>query len=170
MKYFLVSTYEWLSALVFAMPRHRFFNVLKSVYMRLQGAKIGKRVVFYPGIMINPLFNITLGDDVDLAFGVIITTAGSVYIGDRTLIGYRTQIVSANHIIPPNRGRIFGSGHDKKPIRIENDAWIGANCVITAGVTIGEGAVVAAGSVVTKDVAPYTIVGGVPAKLIKERT
>jgi acetyltransferase-like isoleucine patch superfamily enzyme len=49
------------------------------------------------------------------------------------------------------------------------DVWIGANCTIVAGVTIGEGAVIAAGSVVTKNVAPYAIVGGVPAKIIKER-
>ena len=50
-----------------------------------------------------------------------------------------------------------------------NDVWIGANCIITAGVTIGEGAVVAAGSVVTKDVKSYAIVGGIPAKIIRMR-
>ena len=112
---------------------------------------------------------IKIGDHVDFAWGVIVTTGGEVEIGDRTLIGYRTQILSGNHVIPENRGRIFGAGHIKGKIIIEKDVWIGANCIITAGVKIGEGAVIAAGSVVTKDVKEFTIVGGVPAKLIKER-
>jgi galactoside O-acetyltransferase len=57
---------------------------------------------------------------------------------------------------------------NSKPIKICSDAWIGMNCIILKGVTIGEGAIVAAGSVVTKDVSPFTIVGGNPAKLIKQ--
>lgn len=65
--------------------------------------------------------------------------------------------------------RIFEAGHVKHPVTISDDVWIGANCVIVAGVKVGEGAVIAAGSVVTKDVAPFTYVGGVPAKLIKQR-
>lgn len=169
MKNFAVCTYEFFSSLVFAFPRHKLFNVLKSNYMRIQGAKIGKGITYYPGIKINPCMNIKLGNQVDLAWGVIITTGGGVEIGDRSLIGYRTIISSANHIIPPNKEKIFYSGHEPKKIIIENDVWIGGNCVITAGVRIGEGAVVAAGSVVTKDVPPFTIVGGVPAKIIKER-
>ena len=169
MKNFAVCTYELLSAIVFALPRHKLFNFIKSNYLRIQGAFIGKYITYYPGIKINPCKNIKLGDYVDLAWGVLITTGGGVEIGDRTLVGYGTKILSANHIIPAIPGKIFGAGHVKKRVVIGNDVWIGANCVIVAGVTIGEGAVVAAGSVVTKDVAPFTIVGGVPAKLIKSR-
>lgn len=166
---FFVCSYEDLSSLIFALPRHKFFNLIKSNYLRIQGAKIGKNITFYPGIKINPARNISLGNNVDLAWGVIITTGGSVEIGERCLIGYRSQILSANHVIPPNKERIFSAGHSLAKIIIENDVWIGANCIITAGVCIGEGAVVAAGSVVTKNVPPFTIVGGVPAKIIKER-
>lgn len=133
------------------------------------GAKIGRGVIIYPGVWITPGTNLILGDEVDLAKDVIITTGGKVSIGARTLIGYRTQILSANHSIPPRGERIPISGDVFKPINIENDVWIGANCIITAGVTIGEGAVVAAGSVVTKNVFPYQIVAGIPAKVIKER-
>lgn len=168
-KNFLICSYEDLSFLIFALPRHKLFNLIKSNYLRIQGAKIGKGITFYPGIKINPARNITLGDDVDLAWGVIITTGGYVEIGDRTLVGYRTLILSANHVIPPNRRRIFGAGHSKSKIIIENDVWIGANCIITAGVHIGEGAVIAAGCVVTKDVLPFTMVGGVPGRIIKQR-
>ncbi|WP_394804404.1 acyltransferase [Portibacter lacus] len=169
MKYSLVSTYEFISGFIFALPRHRLFGFIKSNYLRLQGATVGKAVVFYPGIKINPAFNIEIGDHVDLAWGVLITTGGKVKIGNRTLVGYNTQIFSANHIIPSKRGRIFGSGHILKPVDIGQDVWIGAGSIILPGVTIGEGAVIAGGSVVTKNVAPFTIVGGNPAKLIKER-
>lgn len=130
---------------------------------------MGKQVTFYPGIKINPGFNIRLGDHVDLAWGVLITTGGGVEIGDRTLVGYGTHILSANHVIPPRPGRIFDSGHEKKKVSIGKDVWIGAQCVILPGVRIGEGAVVAAGSVVTKDVEAFAIVAGVPAKKIKDR-
>nr|WP_277603488.1 acyltransferase [Acinetobacter dispersus] len=110
-----------------------------------------------------------MGDDVDLATGVLITTDGGVSIGDRTLVGYGTKILSSNHNIPKLPNRIFDSGHTKAPVIIGKDAWLGANCIILPGVTIGDGAIVAAGSVVTKDVPTNVLVGGIPAKIIKER-
>jgi acetyltransferase-like isoleucine patch superfamily enzyme len=167
-KYFLVVSYEFLMQLLFSLPRYRLLNEIKSTFLRLMGAKIGKRVVYYPGVWIEPGKNLILGDDVDLAKDVLIITGGGVSIGDRVLIGYRTQILSTNHKIR-KREKIFYSGHEKKQIIIENDVWIGANCIITAGVRIGEGAIIAAGSVVTKDIEPFSIVGGVPTKLIKKR-
>ncbi len=133
----------------------------------LNGAKIGARATFYPGVWIAPGRNLVVGDDVDFALGVLVTTSGGVKIGDRTLIGYRAQVISANHRIPEGGGRIFGSGHDKAQVTIGADAWIGANSIVLPGVTIGDGVIVAAGSVVSKDVEPYTIVGGIPAKTIK---
>jgi len=72
-------------------------------------------------------------------------------------------------ISSPDFRRINQQGHTLKPIVIHDDVWIGGGAIILAGITIGQGAVVAAGAVVTKNVEPYTIVGGVPAKRIKER-
>lgn len=170
MKYALVVTVETISTIIFLLPRYRFLNAVKSYYLRIFfGAEIGRRVVYYSGIWIFTGRNLRIGDDVDLARGVLITTGGGVSIGERTLVGYGTSILSANHIIPEKPARIFDAGHKKAAVRIENDVWIGANCTILPGVTIGEGAVVAAGSVVTKDVAPFAVVGGVPAQFIKER-
>lgn len=169
MKNFLVCTLELFASLVFALPRHKIFNLIKANYLRLFGSKVGKGITFYPNIKLNPGNNMILGDHVDLAWGVLITTAGGIEIGDRTLIGYRTMIFTGNHVIPENKGPIFGSGHIKEKVTIGKDVWIGAGSTIMPGVTIGDGAIVAGGSVVTKDVAPFTVVGGVPAKLIKER-
>ncbi len=167
---FLVITYEEAARLVFSLPRYRTLNFIKALFLQLHGAKIGRRVVFYPGVMISPGSKLEIGDDVNLSFGVLIGTAGGVKIGDRTLIGFRTQILSGNHVIPEGRGRIFDAPFERKPIVIGNDVWIGANCLILAGVTIGEGAVIGGGSVVTKSVDPFTIVAGCPAKIIRVRT
>jgi len=169
MKNFFVCTYEIISFLVFSFPRHKVFSYIKGYYLRIQGASVGKGITFYPGIRISPSRNISLGNNVDLAWGVLITTGGGVTIGDRTLVGYGTKILSANHVIPKSPQKIYEAGHVYKKIEIHNDVWIGANCVILAGVSIGEGAVVAAGSVVTKDVPAFSMVGGVPAKVIKMR-
>lgn len=165
----LVISYEFLMTLLFSLPRYHFCSSLKAAFLRILGAEIGKKPTFYPGVWITPARNLFVGDNVDFALDVLITTGGGVTIGDRVLIGYRTQILSTNHNIPNHRKPIFGSGHNKKPVVIENDVWIGANCIILPGVTIGEGAVIAAGSVVTKSVLPFTIVAGVPAKAIKQR-
>jgi acetyltransferase-like isoleucine patch superfamily enzyme len=169
LKSFLVVSYETLMKLVFSLPRYRTLDALKSCFLRLNGAKVGRRVIYYPGVWIAPGMNAFIGDDVDFALDVLVDTSGGVQIGDRALIGYGTKIISSNHVIPPNRGSIFHAGYDKRPVVIGKDVWIGANVIILPGRTIGEGAVIAAGSVVTKNVEPYTIVGGNPAKLIRRR-
>ncbi|HAS6211402.1 TPA: acyltransferase [Vibrio vulnificus] len=155
--------------LIFSLPRYRMFNFFKSLFIRISGGKAGKKVVYYPGVWICPANKIKIGDHVDLALDVLITTSGGVIIGDRTLVGYRTQILSSNHNVPVNQGRIFESGHNYAEVVIGSDVWIGASCIILPGVNIGKGAVVAAGSVVTKNVPPFSYVAGVPARVIKER-
>ena len=170
MRYDLVVLVETISWLIFLLPRFRIFNFIKSSYLRVfMKAKIGQKVVYYPGIWIFTGRKLEVGDDVDFAKNVLVTTDGGVNIGSRVLIGYGTQILSSNHNIPIDKQKIFYAGHQKKQITIKNDVWIGAHCIILAGVTIGEGAVVAAGAVVTKDVPDFAIVGGVPSRLIKYR-
>lgn len=169
MRYDLIVLYETALMAVLSLPRFRAFNALKSAVLRLLGARVGRRVVFYPGVWIMPAKRLRLGDDVDLARGVMITTPGGVTIGDRTLVGYGTKILSSNHRVPQDRGSVFHAGHEHAPVVIESDVWIGANVVVLPGVTVREGAVVAAGSIVTRDVPPFTVVAGVPAKPIRTR-
>ena len=152
-----------------SLPRYKMFIFFKQLLLRLMGARFGKGIVIYPGVWITPGRNFVVEDNVDLAKDVLITTSGGVFIGARTLVGYRTQILSSNHSIPPIGQPFPISGDLHLPVKIMNDVWIGANCVITPGVTIEEGAVIAAGSVVTKNVSANAIVGGVPAKLIRYR-
>ena len=166
---FFVVSYEVVMRCLFALPRYRFLNHFKSLFLQLNGALIGRRVIYYPGVWIAPGRNLVIGDEVDLAFGVLIETSGGVTIGDRTLVGFGTKIFSRNHIVPSQRGRIFSSGHTNQPVTIGKDVWLGANVIVLPGRTIGEGAVVGAGSVITKDVAPFTIVGGNPAKILRVR-
>lgn len=103
-----------------------------------------------------------------------------IRIGKKCSIAINTTFVMANHLVDrfttsPAPRNLFNhqegnnSGYSKGNILIENDVWIGANTTILDGITIGNGAVIAAGSVVTKDVPAYAIVGGNPAKLIKYR-
>lgn len=168
-KAFLVVSYETVMQFLLLLPRYRVLNAIKAAFLRLNGATIGKRVTFYPYLWIENGRNLVIEDDVDLAMGVVLVSPGGLRIGARTLVGYRTQIFSTNHLIPGPTEKIFSAGHTKNPVNIGADVWIGAAAVILPGVTIGDGAVIAAGSIVTKDVPPLAIVGGVPARLIRYR-
>lgn len=99
----------------------------------------------------------------------MITSLDSIYIGARTLIGPSVLIFDHDHDFEKDfeLGVSEGRHFITKPIRIEEDSWIGANVVILKGVSIGKGAVVAAGSVVTKNVEPYSVYAGCPARKIK---
>jgi len=168
-KSFFVISYEMVMNILFALPRYRLFIFFKKMLLLIMGAKVGHGVVIYPGVWISPGRNLIIKDHVDLAKDVLITSTGGVEIGERTLIGYRTQIISSDHTIPPLGEPFPISGDKHGKILIGNDVWIGANCIITSNVTIGDGAVIAGGSVVTKNVPENAIYGGVPAKLIKMR-
>lgn len=111
---------------------------------------------------------VRLGDRVEINNFSIINGTGGVDIGEDTLIGPGVRIISYQHRYARN-ATIHSQAVDAKPIRIGRDVWLGANAIILAGVTIGDGAVVAAGAVVRRDVSAYTVVAGVPATVIKIR-
>lgn len=109
--------------------------------------------------------NIHVGDNFHVDYNCTMLDLAEIRIGDNCLIGPDVGIYTAGHRLEPE-GRVldvYGL-----PITIGNDVWIGGHSTILPGVTIGDGAVITAGSVVTKDVAPRTLVGGNPARKIKE--
>ncbi|KAG6610780.1 Maltose O-acetyltransferase [Phytophthora cinnamomi] len=111
-------------------------------------------------------YNIRLGDDVYLNVGCVLLDVCPITIGDRVLLAPNVQLYTASHpLCPKKRAAKLEIG---KPITIEDDAWIGGNVVIVPGVRIGHGAVIGAGSVVTKDVPPMCVYAGNPAKFIKK--
>jgi len=132
---------------------------------------IGHSTTIYPGSSFSDAKDITIGHHVFIHSGAHFYTAGSkIEIGNYVLIGPSCSLTGANRDYTDwTRPMYFGADYVKKPIKIEDDVWLGGKVIITPGVTISRGAVVAAGSVVTKDVPPYAIVGGVPAKVIKFR-
>ena len=108
--------------------------------------------------------NLKIGKHVFINSGCRFQDQGGITIGDESLIGHNVVFATINHDYnPENRGTMY-----LKPIVLEKRSWIGANATILPGVTIGENSVVGAGSVVTKDVPPNTIVAGNPAKFMAD--
>jgi len=97
----------------------------------------------------------------------VIRGQGGVSIGNRVYTSPFTQIIAVNHVFDDPNRPFVEQGITAEGIVIEDDVWLGAGAIITDGVRVGKGAVVAAGAVVTKDVSPHTVVGGIPAKPIK---
>jgi len=118
--------------------------------------------VDYPGAL-------DLGNHVSINRNATINAGGGVTIGDWVMLGPGVTIYSQNHDLSRADIPLALVEDVRVPVYIGEGAWLGANSMILAGVTVGGGAVVAAGAVVTKDVAPFTIVGGIPAKAIGER-
>ena len=110
-------------------------------------------------------FNLHLGDEVFINAGCCLDTSARITLGSRVQLAYQVTLVTGGHQIGPHECR--AGSHAPQPITVEEGAWIGARALILPGVTIGAGAVVAAGSVVTKDVAPDVLVAGVPAKVVR---
>lgn len=110
--------------------------------------------------------NILIGDNCYFNHNCSITSLDEIIIGNNCMFGNNVVIIDHNHII--TNKEIFGKKFEKSKVKIGNNVWIGANSVILPGVNIGDGAVVAAGAVVTKDIDAKEIWGGVPAKKIKD--
>ncbi|MDE7229434.1 MAG: sugar O-acetyltransferase, partial [Oscillospiraceae bacterium] len=107
--------------------------------------------------------NITIGKNVFINSGCHFQDQGGIEIGDGCLIGHNVVLATINHDLYPENNRV----NHYAPIKLGKSVWVGSNSTILPGVTVGDWAVVAAGAVVTHDVPPLTIVGGVPAKVIR---
>jgi acetyltransferase-like isoleucine patch superfamily enzyme len=138
------------------------------------GIEIGPGTIVMHGAILHvynfrdmPHSGIRIGRDSLIGEYSVIRGQGGVQIGDRVYTSPFTQIIAVNHVFDDPNRPFVEQGITAEGIIIEDDVWLGAGAIITDGVKVGKGAVVAAGAVVTKDVPPHTVVGGVPAKPIK---
>lgn len=134
-----------------------------ALMSELTGTEIDESFGLFPPFYTDCGKNIRIGKRVFINSGCKFQDQGGITIGDDVLVGHNCVIATLNHAMDPeHRADMIPA-----PVRIGDKVWIGANVTILQGVTIGEGAIIAAGAVVNKDVAARTVVGGIPAKVIK---
>ena len=136
----------------------------RRFFYRLAGIKIGKGSTIHTGARFYDPRNINIGEDSIIGEGVVLDGRDKLIIGNHVDIATEVMIYNSEHDINDENFIAKNS-----PVKIEDYVFIGPRVIILAGVAIGRGAIVAAAAVVTKDVPPYAIVGGVPAKIIGER-
>lgn len=144
-------------------------SLLRAFFYGIFLKKKGKRVYICKGVTIMSPQNVELGNDVYLGKNVTIAGQKGVTIGKDSIINHNVNIISVNHVYEDPNKTIKEQGYYGSPINIGEDVWIATGAVILQGIKIGKGAVIGANAVVTKDVAPYTLVGGIPAKFIRRR-
>lgn len=136
---------------------------LRGLFSELIGKEVGEKFGLFPPFYADYGQNITVGENVFINSGCCFQDQGGIEIGDNVLIGQQVVIATLNHdLTPEKRGSMLPA-----PVKIGNNVWVGAHATLLAGVTVGDNAVIAAGAVVNRDVPPNTVVGGVPAKIIK---
>ncbi|SKA96472.1 Acetyltransferase (isoleucine patch superfamily) [Agreia bicolorata] len=140
------------------------FAAMRDVLAELIGEELDPTVRVLPPFYPDGGRNLRFGRNVFVNHGCTAVVVGGIDIGDDVMIGPNVQLISGGHSLDPNTRR---SVCTCAPIRIGRGVWIGAGATILQGVTVGDDAVVAAGAVVTKDVTPRTLVGGVPARLMR---
>lgn len=136
---------------------------IRMLMSELTGRSVPESFKLFPPFYTDFGKNIHLGEKVFINSCCCFQDQGGIYIGDNCLIGHRATIATINHGFNPQDRHI----HKVAAVRIEEDVWLGSNVTIVPGVTIGKGSIVAAGSVVIKNVEPMSIVAGNPARKIK---
>lgn len=146
-------------------PSH---HIRDYIYKNIYLVKLGKKAVIYYGTEIRGSYYLTIGKGSIIGDRAVLDARrGGIEIGDNVQLGSFVKLWTGSH---NHDDPYFRSTPDKRgPIKIGDRAWLGPNVTVLHSVSIGEGAVVAAGAVVTKNVEPFSIVGGVPAKKIGER-
>lgn len=136
---------------------------IRQLFSKLIGKEVDASFAMFPPFYTDCGKNIIVGKNVFINSGCRFQDQGGIRIGDGALIGHNVVLATLNHDFAPEKR----SNMHPAPIIIGENVWIGANATVVPGVNIGDGAVIAAGAVVTKDVPARTVVAGVPAKVVK---
>jgi chloramphenicol O-acetyltransferase type B len=160
--------YRWEYTLVPRLKKYFKYNQIHTYHVARVCKSVGR------GLKVNGQVkgfgkHVTLGDYVNFNPNATLVGTGAVTIGSYFHTGANLTIISTNHNYENTNAIPYGPERIDKPVTIKDFVWLGSNVTIIPGVTIGEGAIVAAGSVVVKDIPDYAIVGGNPAKFIRFR-
>ncbi|WP_407942282.1 sugar O-acetyltransferase [Microaerobacter geothermalis] len=137
---------------------------IRELFSMLIGKPVDETFSMFPPFYTDCGKNISVGKNVFINSGCRFQDQGGITIGDGALIGHNVVLATLNHDLDPSKR----SNLHPAPIVIGKNVWIGSNSTILPGVAIGDGVVIAAGAVVTKDVPPNVVAGGVPARVIKK--
>lgn len=141
-----------------------FYSIRHFIYKKIYGLRMGIGSSIHLNCFINR-FNIVIGKNTAINRKCYLDSRGGLKIGDNVCVSPEVQIITAQHKVnDPNFAYVT------KPVDIHDYVWIGTRAIILPGVTLGKGCVVAAGAVVSKSFPNYSVIGGVPAKLISKRT
>ena len=136
---------------------------IRDLFSQIIGKPVDDTFTLFPPFYTDFGKNITVSKGVFFNSGCRLQDQGGITIGEGSLLGHNVVLATLNHEMDPAHRKDM----HPEPIVIGKHVWIGANATVCPGVTIGDGAVVAAGAVVTRDVPAYTMVGGVPARVLK---
>lgn len=150
--------------LLLCRPSPRRAHGWRRFWLRRFGARIGRGTRVYPDVVFWAPWNVECGEFCILGDRVNLHAMGPISLGDRVIISQEAYLSSGTHELESADFELV-----VKPIRIESRAWIAARAFILPGVTMGEGAVAGAQAVVTRDVPPWSVVAGNPARIVKER-
>jgi acetyltransferase-like isoleucine patch superfamily enzyme len=140
-------------------------ELIRRDFEELIGKPVGSGFTLIPPFYADHGLNISVGRSVFIGYQCAFSGHAPIDIGDGVMVAHKVNLVTAGHPVEPEqRKALLTAG----PITLGTNAWIGAAATVLPGVTVGEGSVVAAGAVVTRDVPPATLVAGVPARIIRE--
>lgn len=142
---------------------------LRRRLLRFVGAQVGNEVRVGPGVRLIAPQGLVIGDRTRIARDACIDARAGVEIGPNTMIGFESVILSETHRFDDPDRPARDQGMEGRPVRIGANAWLGARVFVLPGRNVGDGAIVGAGSIVTRDVDDGTIVAGNPASLIRKR-
>jgi acetyltransferase-like isoleucine patch superfamily enzyme len=143
--------------------------VLRGLFYRLLFKRTASLPLIYAGVYLTHTYGLEVGRHFSVNSGSLLDARGGIRVGNWVMVGPQVAIVSSEHDYMQTERPMASLDHQMRPVVIEDDVWIGAHAFIRGGIKIGQGAVIAAGAMVVADVAPWDIVGGVPAKVIGHR-
>ncbi len=159
----------YLKLINFYISSKYFIARVRSIVLGFKPENFKKHIYVMPHVLFENYRQMDIGSYVFINHHTVFSTPHGMKIGDYVMIGPYCLFATVHHEFDDYKSPMIFQKPRIRPIEIRKDVWIGAKVTVLGGVTIGRGAIVAAGAVVTKDVEPYSIVGGVPAKLIRYR-